>query len=392
MPRLAFVTDIHIDETKRFMEQERVLEFVACDATVRGCDALLEGGDLYERKSTPIERLLASRWTQWVTASMPMVRIRGNHDAPRDLELLAELDTAHECITEEAAGVHVVGPFVVGCLSWPSKASILALAQDRGYSHAEGEAVAGAALRAVLLGLGAEMDAVKEARGMHSAPKVLLMHAMVRASRVSTGQPLTGCDLEVGLDDLKLARADFYALGHVHMPQEWTEGDATIVYGGSPRRTTYGEVEEKSYVVADFCDATGRLLKWERVPTPCAPMVLLEGEWDGDFLRGATWASEAMRGAEVRLRYRVASDQREMARAYAAAQAELLRTAGAADVQIEERVIATSEARAPEVAAAKTLPDKLAAMWAARDVTPDPERRDALFTMVTDLETAERAA
>lgn len=398
MPRVAIIADSHFDEGSRFAECVKVHDFIAEDIARKECDLAIHTGDVYERASTPEERRAVACWVTDVTQTCPLLTVKGNHDAARDLMLLTMLETKHPVIVEEAAGVHVIGGCVVGCLAWPNKASVLALARDRGWSHEEGELVAGAALRAVLLGLGQHMDEVQQARGLEHAPRILAAHAMISGSKVSTGQPLVGCDLELGLNDLALARASLTALGHIHLGQQWatTSTVETVVYPGSPRRTAYGETETKGYVIADFEGA--KLVSWQRVETPCAPMVLLEATWtdgeeDGDIEWTTPEAREALPpGAEVRVRYRVDADQRAIARIAFEELREVFLAAGAADVKLEERVAATSEARAPEVATALTLPDKLNALWRARGNTPDTERTEALFTKVNDLETAERAA
>jgi len=54
--------------------------------------------------------------------------------------------------------------------------------------------------------------------------------------------------------------------------------------------------------------------------------------------------------------------------------------AGAAEVVIEEIVQPTTRARAPEVAAAPTLADKLRAVWAAQGEQAPSEERAARLT------------
>lgn len=95
-----------------------------------------------------------------------------------------------------------------------------------------------------------------------------------------------------------------------------------------------------------------------------------------------------VRGAEVRLRVRVAPDQRDSARRAAQEYAEQLRSAGAVSVKLEECVQASTRSRTPEVAAARTLADKLDALWSARKDQPDPVRRDAIMAKLATLEGA----
>ena len=189
---VAVVADSHFDEASRFEECQRLHAWIADDMAARGVDVVLHGGDLYERRSTPAERRAASDWLRVVADRCPVVIVRGNHDAIGDLPLLAKLRTRHPIVVEEAAALHVVAGVAVAAVAWPRKAELLA-ALGRPVSHEEAGAVAAEALRGVLTGLGDELV-------QHACPRVLLMHAMVGGSITSTGQPLVGCDMELGLE------------------------------------------------------------------------------------------------------------------------------------------------------------------------------------------------
>jgi DNA repair protein SbcD/Mre11 len=393
--RVAHIGDIHLDASPggRLAEKVRVLEWITQDAARRGVDLFLQSGDVYERKSTPEERAAAARWIQDVTRFAPLLIVRGNHDFPGDLSLFTRLETDHEVIVEESAGVHVVGGCIVGAVAWPSKASVLAQLREVDADIAQQEASAEAShlMRTLLFSLGAQMKEVQEARDMMHAPRILAMHAMVRGSRASTGQPLVGHDAEVGIEDIRQADCQYYGLAHIHARQEWG-GD--MVYAGSISRNTFGETEQKGYVVAEFDD--GVLTGWAFIPTPCAPMILLEDEWgpvdDGDTEDG--WmvgdGGGDVEGAEVRFRFTCEPDKREAAAEAAEEIKQALLAAGAVDVKIEPRVRPACEARAPEVAKAKTLAEKVDALWTARGTMPEPERRAALHTKLAELERADQ--
>lgn len=388
MLRLAHIADSHFDETSRFAECERVHQWIANDVAKRNVDLVVHSGDVYERKSTPRERLEAARFFQRLADVAPVVVVRGNHDVLGDLMLLERLEATHPITVVEGAFTVHAGGFVVGCLAWPSKASILALGAQ---SHAEGELLASEALRNVIRGLGQEM-------ARHDGPRILLAHAMVRGSVTSTGQPLVGCDLEVGLEDIALANADYVALGHIHKQQDWEDGVnrpvCPIVYPGSPRRTAYGEIERKGYALAEFEGKT--CLGWTHIETPCAPMILVEDEWGQVFddqpqiigwqVGDGVDEGPCVQGAEVRFRYKVDADRREAARGAAHQRAQLFRGAGAIDVKVEEVVKPKNAARAPEVAQATTLADKMLALWRARRTTPEGARRERLLTKLAGLE------
>lgn len=388
MRRVAVIADSHFDRHSRWEECVRVHDWIADDMARRKVDLILHAGDVTEGKTTPDERMAVARWLTRCAATAPMVIVRGNHDPLGELPLYSRLETIHPITVEEGAGVHHSGGvhnFVVGCLAWPTKASVLAMGAK---SHAEGELLASDALRNVLRGLGQEM--ASESQG---CPRILLAHAMVRGSATSTGQPLVGCDLEIGVDDLALAGADFVALGHIHKPQEWSLGSlpTSVVYPGSPRRTAFGETEEKGYVLVEIDDA-GQVT-WERVATPCAAMVLVEDEW-----KDGNWASdlrepegdtiELRTGCEVRFRYLVPADQRDAARAAAERWRDRIIDLGVAHVKLEPVIISVDRARMPEIVQARTLREKLVRMWERRGTVPPAPRDLSLLSKAADLEAA----
>ena len=376
MTRVAVIADSHFDEHSRFEECVRLHGWIADDLRARRVDAVVHTGDVYERKSTPLERQAVADWVRRVAAVAPVLVVRGNHDAVDDLPLLERLATDHQVIVEQAAGVHTVGGIEIAALAWPRKAALLAATGADGKEV--GEAVAGDALRAVLRGLGQELR-------RQSGPRLFAAHAMVRGSITSTGQPLVGCDMELGLEDLALVGADAYALGHIHKGQRWEIEGRPVVYPGSPRRTAFGELEPKGYTILEW-DAGH--VRDTFIEAPATPMIQLEGKWLDGQLVGLEHRS--LRGAEVRLRYSVPSDRREEAAVQARAWRDRI-LEDAVSCKVEEVVIAEARARAPEIARAMTLADKLAAYWSAKGFDP-AERREALLGKVSELEEGNRAA
>lgn len=436
MTLIACVADSHFAEDSRFDECCRLHDWIADDLELRHPDLIVHAGDVFERKSTPKERLAVARWLRRCADIAPVLVVRGNHDVLGDLPIFARLRGAHPIIVEEAAAVHVVAGVAVAAMAWPRKSEILARLGPT--SSEASEQTAAEALRAVLRGLGDQL-------AQHEGPRILLSHAMVRASRTGLGQPLVGCDFELGLEDLALARADAYLLGHIHLGQDWllrgvtgaeprtaydwsarrvtepeacqggTNADgAPVVYPGSPRRTAYGELEPKGYVVlgvdpsvcgcsmgfklgaCGVCENRGRVA-WDRVEVPATPMLLLQDEWGvvfpeesdavgfrvGDFVARDADA----RGAEIRFRYTVDADQRDAARAGAEKVKADLLALGAIEVKLEEEVRSVNRARAPEVSKAKTLEEKLELLWKTRGFDPGP-RREALLEKARGLKGA----
>jgi len=220
---------------------------------------------------------------------------------------------------------------------------------------------------------------------------------MVSGAQTSLGQPLVGCDMEVALDDLALADAQLILLGHIHLPQEYEVNGAPVLYTGSSRRTAYGEVEEKSYVLAKFTertfdDALETREQWqvsvERIPLPATPMLLLDGEYrENELCLDTPEAQYAITGADVRLRYRCTSNTRDAARAAAERTRDTMLKDGAINVNVDEQLTVVSTARVPEVARASTLPEKLRMLREARGEILDEQTEQRLNARLAELET-----
>src|SRR5690606_33414630 len=99
--RVAVIADSHFDEHSRFEECVRLHGWIADDLRARRVDAVVHTGDVYERKSTPLERQAVADWVRRVASVAPVLVVRGNHDAVDDLPLLERLATEHRVIVEQ---------------------------------------------------------------------------------------------------------------------------------------------------------------------------------------------------------------------------------------------------------------------------------------------------
>ena len=402
----AGIGDTHVSLSNRWEEGNRILDFFVEDIKRRQVGCVIHTGDVLDKLSRPDERLQVARFGQASAGVAPNVWVRGNHDAPHDLSIFdwRFLRTEYPLIVEESAGVHDVGDFLVGAVAWPKKAWLIA-DQD----HADERK----ALQDILRGISA-WEAIAENRiaqpaDMPRKPRILAMHGMISGAQTSLGQPLVGCDMEIALDDLALANADLILLGHIHLPQNYVVNGAPVLYTGSSRRTAYGEVEEKSYVLATFTQAAdlqpgtdSRVFEraaaqsvWsvsvERIPLPATPMYLIDGEYrDNQLILDAPEAQYVISGSDVRLRYRCTSQTRDAARAAAERTRDQYLQTGAASVMVDEQLTVVSTARAPEVARAATLPEKLRMMRVARGDILDETTEQRLNGRLVELESENR--
>jgi DNA repair exonuclease SbcCD nuclease subunit len=395
--------DLHWLERSRLGECRRIHDYILELVRAHRPDGVLCGGDVYDGASTPYERSLVAQFWQAVAEVCPVIIAKGNHDRLLDCALLARLKSKHPIMVQEAAGIHRIGDALIAVVAWPERQSILSWSRAH---KLEPDALEQTVLQNILRGLGAEL-------AKHNGPKLALGHFMVSGASVSTGQPLLGQPMTVSLADLSLLQAPVVLMSHIHKPQTFEFGDQRFLYMGSPYRTSYGETEDKSVTLVEFDDdddiTPGRVLlgglrpgaapSCARLILPCAHMYLIDAEWEHDVLADGyalrsedRWLSTLstfpgdVSNAEIRLRYTVDPDRREAAAAVAAALEQKWYERGAADVKLDPCVRTSVRARAPEVAQATTLPDKLSALWNARNAMPDDARKERLFELASELE------
>jgi hypothetical protein len=402
--KIAFVTDSHFDRRNRFEECVRVHDWIYRDACQRGVALTLLGGDLFERRSVPEERNAAGAWLQQMATLGPVVGVRGNHD--EDLSLLNELQSLHPItFYDRPTVVTPCDGLSIACLPWPDPARILAESQSR--EQADQTAIG--CLRDILRGMYGE-----------SQPEIFLGHVQIRGSKVGTRQPLIGCSLELGLEDLALVGAKAYLLGHVHLAQQWNidvnpvpyggglvrpwwswEPSSwhidvnPVLYGGSVYHCNYGEPERKYYTLLDK-ESSGCNLSLERVEIPATPMLFVESHWypehvglPGDVVVPAGFTQdgvELISGSDVRFRYHVEAEYLEAARAAAEEWKRWALAEGAISVQLDPVVEANTRARAPEVAEARGLEAQLRAYWLSKGDEPDEPRAGRLLAKLGELE------
>lgn len=387
MTKILATSDLHISATSpRWAECQRVLGWFA-DLAVREADLVIIAGDLYDRASTPTERTFAAAWLTRIASACPVVIVRGNHDASRDLSILGELRAKHPIHIAEQPEVIAVAGVVVQCLPWPRLGELAARTGESGLALEER---ARAALGDVLRGLGAQARSLKE---YAEQPVILATHTLITGAVTSHGQPLVGGEMVLGLADLALAGADVVVAGHIHKPQEWEHGGVRMLYCGSPFRTAFGEHEAKSVVrIEASCDE----VRVERVETPAQRMIDVEGEWGRDEFPGSPTGGEwslaldsgahdlDVSGHQLRFRYKVAAEHREAARVEAAKLRAAWLAAGAERVVVEAEVVATSTARAPGIAQRTSVAAMLEELWAVRGDAPAD--RDGVLGALAELE------
>jgi exonuclease SbcD len=140
--------------------------------------------------------------------------------------------------------------------------------------------------------------------GDYDVVKIGVFHGNVGGATLSNGQMLAGQDIIIPPHILSDLGADYYALGHIHLPQMVAKD---MYYSGSLYNKDFGELEQKYFNVITFRDKNYNL---EQIPFKSKPMQIIEakfenGKFEYDF-------NSVHYGAEIKFRYSVKEDERKL--------------------------------------------------------------------------------
>jgi DNA repair exonuclease SbcCD nuclease subunit len=383
--------DLHLGPNARNEDRRRAFDqFVREGLALPRLAAWLLPGDLNNSRMTIQDRnYLADKFTE-MAARAPTIMCAGNHDLPDELLIFSKLHTAWPIYVVSAPTVLRIkvatGVFAsIFCLPYPTPAGLIAA----GVAPADVHQAAREALAAIIRDAGVQL-ADERARGEIT---LVIGHVNVGGSRTEAGQPNIGKELEVDASMLALLGPCYKGLNHIHKGQEI--GGAW--YPGSFCRLDWGEISPKRWLLIEYNTAAPRetLDDWMQThlgvsdpmpepetavrltpytvtpqPLDVAPMYHVEGALSRDGFTGVvkdgpdgaplepppSWA-----GCEVRVRATFPASERQMVEF---ARAHIYATyAEAARLEVELVALPDRQIRAPQVAAAKSLGDKIVA-WA----------------------------
>ena len=365
--RVLSLGDLHIYLSgPRAEECRRIIDWIALHAKEVKPDMIIITGDVFERRSSPQERIYLAEFLRAIGDVAKVFIINGNHDDRDDLRLFRKeygWNLPVEIILE---------PGVIGCpgvdlafLPWPSLGNLAAKAGSS-ESIATRREMARSALIDVLRGFRSALDPSK--------PSLLIAHVSVTGASMDSGQPVAGGEeIALTVDELLESGAAGVALGHIHLRQQMKCLDGRpVFYAGAPFRGSFGEAKgTKGGLVWDWIGGAWRVTPWD---APARPMVLLEGKWIDGQLTGLEHGR--LDDAEVRLRIEFPSEEREVARIQAEEMKKAIEAEGAHSVTIDERPVIVTRSRCVEITAARTTIEKLNA-WAQAAGSEIPEDAEA---------------
>lgn len=371
---------VHIGDTHLATGDRNATKRVALEQILAEGSALprlacwLWPGDLNHARMAIDDRNFLSEYIQRLAARAPVVLLRGNHDLPGDIDIFAKLSTVHPVFVvnrpavvdvKAATGVTVA----IFALPYPERSGLVAA----GVEPSEVSTAARHALDLIF------MDAAAKLAEARAAGQLTLMvgHVNVGGAILSSGQPSIGQEIEIDQALLDRLGSIYKGLNHIHKPQEI----AGAFYAGSICGMNFGEIERKLYLVADVEDDGGFVVTSHSLAVPS--LYHVEGELTREGFRWTVQGSEVpfqgwigadaptlpalpiFDGAEVRVRFRFAAAEK------AGLNFELVKApfAGAKRIELDPIAEHTRALRAPEVAAAQTLTEKVEAFARGAGVT-----------------------
>lgn len=414
--RLIHLSDLHITEGRRLDDHARILDRIVTEAIDTCPDAWLITGDLSGRtvphRMTPRECAVLYPQLVRMAEVAPVVIDGGNHDHALDIESLRHLGGAWSIrVVTKAEAISLSTPSgVLHCyvLPYPRQGWLL---------EGETRPVGIEATRRMCddrLAITLQLWQQRIARTRIQYPEqvhVFLGHVQVRGCRTSGGEVLAGQEIELTRGQLDELRVDYGALGHLHLRQETA---ARYWYVGSPWRNDHAETEDfKGWHLVDVGDwdpsdaqdqtwydegPSRQEVRVIPMESRCREFVTLDYRWaqpEGEdrprWTSGPASNSDPVpyvgpvQDAEVRMRLVV--PHQHVAGCPWEAEIQRVRDLGAHYIQDERTIEPVLRVRSPAVAAAQTLPEKIAAYWETVGTEPTDEERAAALANLDELQT-----
>jgi len=359
MTRLLAIGDVHLHQNERQALRLKALDQIVSEASeISRLGAWCIAGDLFHAKSTSADRNALADRLQRLADLAPGILTRGNHDANGELDIFAKLKAAHPVyvVTSPqtlrltlATGERAT----VAILPYPERGGLV----GAGVAHGDLVQTAAALLDPIFMTLAHEIDQARAAGDL-----VWFMgHVNIAGSRSSAGQPLVGAELEITRAHMDRLGPILKVVNHVHLPQE-IHG---AIYPGSIAPMDWAETHDCRFLVVDLQADSSFTVGAQRLDVPA--LFHVEGRLTRDgFTLAKTSDDETRRrflagdwdDVEVRVRFTYKASER------AALDDSVIREAfkTALRLKVESVAEADRDVRAPAVARATTLVDKLAAM------------------------------
>ena len=336
-------------------------------------DLIANTGDVYERASEPGSRNLAADLLREMAEWAPILIVRGNHDAPGDLDIFSKIRSKHNIQVHSTPGFIPIEGYGIHTLPWLTKARWQSLHPDA--SKEEGDKTVSQLL----------LEYLKTNVALRSDCKkhILIGHCLIAGAKAQNHQQMGADGVTLGQYDLEEMGFVAAFLGHIHLKQ-WIGNSCRYYYryyyNGSIAALEYGETPDKYFSVFDTNSLTPDFIKLNTIHRQD-----IEAEWTPEGISIINeFPDSLISGARIRANLRIqGGDNIDQAKKQLE---EWLESHKALEYTISPQVIPVSKIRAVEITSAQTLHDKLRMHWKATNTEPEEDVKNRMLEMLSEIE------
>lgn len=257
--RIAHIADLHCckEHQKEALES---LDEICLSLTTNPVDLIAIAGDTWDASMLNTE---ASGFNDFVgriqdlATFAPVVMIYGtpSHDTDGSLEVFRKIKAKNTITILEAAKPYFLENGKVVETSTAPEALIFGIPEPRKkyllVNATVGKEETESAIRDAMQKLCFLLAAKR--REFPDIPCVMLYHGDVAGSSLQNDRTIErGTGIAISIDDLASIGADYYALGHIHKPQQ--VGTLPAYYAGSIYPKDFGETHKAGFNLVEICD------------------------------------------------------------------------------------------------------------------------------------------
>lgn len=306
MIRIAHIADLHCCREHQ-AEAMKSLRFFADYIKKSPVDLVTVSGDTWDASMLNTE---ASGFNGFVDAIRdvaelaPLAMIYGtpSHDTDGSLEIFQKINSKYPITILEPAQAYVLDKLNDACsclvnldevqkimknpCSSKAKLLIFGIPEPRKKyllaDNSVGKDELEGALREAMQKLCFLIAAKRRERA--SLPCVMLYHGDIAGSKLQNDQTVErGTGIAITIDDLASIGADYYALGHIHKPQQ--VGNLPAYYAGSIYPRNFGETHKAAFNIVEI-DGAGIPARVETVPFPHPQNMKIDAAFGKDDFSG----------------------------------------------------------------------------------------------------------
>lgn len=388
--KAALSGDNHHNNPGRIEEAHRVHEWMLGDWKARGAHFIGFAGDWNEVPPNERDQAWSRDFFGRCADVASVILLEGNHDPFGALsEFHLQNEYKYPITVVSQPDVIVVdteaGPLAVACVPFVWKAHLLAKLGPM--SAEESDRLVQIALSDIFRGLGVKVRAL-------NLPTIALIHGKWRGSKLNEEQPNRPLGMEIPIENIGMLGADAVCMAHIHLAQETTFNNRPIWTPSSPYYVDFGESKhEKGYIWCELPTDRELIPVLQRIPTPVAPMILLEYKWEGGMFIRVSDGEQVHEshfdpaGCDLRFRYHYSKDSAVQAKSAVAEVEASLIAQGALKVKLDPVPIPVESTRSLEIVKATTLTEQARLLWKKWDLKLTKEDEAALTNRIEEIQT-----